>query len=107
VATARDRIQRAGALNVTLRHALVRDFVERDGFDLAIGRYVLVFQAAPAEFKWMASTFREVPPRALEFGLITAGEIAVEELEARVHAAVFEACAQIVGPDQHCAWTRV
>jgi hypothetical protein len=56
---------------------------------------------------WMASTFREVLPRALEFGLITAGEIAVEELEARVHAAVFEARAQIVGPDQCCAWTRV
>ena len=46
-------------------------------------------------------------PRALEFGLITAGEIAVEELETRVRAAVLEASAQIVGPDQYCAWMRV
>ncbi len=56
---------------------------------------------------WMASTFREVLPRAQDYGLIAAGEIAVEELETRVHAAVAEAHAQIVGPDQYCAWTRV
>ncbi|WP_424630473.1 class I SAM-dependent methyltransferase [Bradyrhizobium sp. SYSU BS000235] len=194
VATARDRIRRAGAVNVTLHHASVRDFVDGDGFDLAVGRYVLIFQEEPAQFiadvarlvrpggvvafheideftggssvpqvplwdritnvvmgvmrrivttpdaaqrlagsfeeaglgapslicervvgshqstpmmAWMASTFREVLPRAQELGLIAAGDITVDNLETRVHAAVAEAHAQIVGPDQYCAWARV
>jgi ubiquinone/menaquinone biosynthesis C-methylase UbiE len=194
LATARDRIQRAGAFNVTLHHSTVRDFVDSNGFDLAIGRYVLIFQAVPAQFiadvarllrsggivafheinefsggssaplvplwdritnvamevmrrivatpdaaqrlaesfeeaglgapslvcervvgthqsapmmAWWASTFREMLPRAQEFGLITAGEIEVEGLENRVHAAVTAARAQIVGPEQYCAWSRV
>jgi SAM-dependent methyltransferase len=60
-----------------------------------------------AMLAWVASSFREVLPRAHEFGLITAEEIKVEGLETRLRAAVTVARAQIVGPDQYCAWSRV
>lgn len=194
LAAARDRVARAGVGNVTLHHASVCDFVDGEGFDLAIGRYVLVFQAVPAQFiadvtrfvrpggvvafheinefsggssvpsiplwdritnvgmgvmrrivttpdaalrlaesfeeaglgapslicervvgthqsmplmAWWASTFREMLPRACEFGLIEADEIGVAGLDRRLHAAVAAARAQIVGPEQYCAWARV
>jgi SAM-dependent methyltransferase len=56
---------------------------------------------------WAALTFREMLSRAQEFGLIAEDEIAVEGLEARVRAAVATARAQIVAPEQYCAWARV
>jgi ubiquinone/menaquinone biosynthesis C-methylase UbiE len=194
LAHARDRIQRAGITNVSLHQSAVSEFADSAGFDLAIGRYVLVHQAAPAQFiadaarllrlggivafheidefgggssaplvpvwdritnvvmevmrrivaspdaaqrlaesfeeagvetpsmvcervvgthqsapvmAWMVSTFQEVLPRAQELGLIAPGEIADEGLEMRVHAAVAAARAQIVGPEQYCAWSCV
>ncbi len=60
VATARDRLRRMGVANVTLHHASIGDFVDDDGFDLAIGRYVLIFQAVPAQF--IADVARLVRP---------------------------------------------
>lgn len=194
LAIARDRIRQAGAVNVTLHHSTVHGFVDDEGFDLAIGRYVLVHQVTPARFiadtarllrpggiiafheidefsggssapevplwnritnvmmevmrrivaapdaalklsrsfeeaglrapslicervvgthqseplmAWVASTFREVLPRAQELDLIKAEEIDVKDLETRVRAVIAAARAQIVGPDQYCAWSRV
>ena len=194
LATARARIERAGARNVTFYHSRARDFSGRAGFDFAIGRYVLVHQLDPAQFladvagllrpggivafheidefstgssvplvplwdritdivmkvmrrivaapdaaqrlaesfeeaglgvpslvcervvgtrqsrpmiAWMASTFREVLPRAREFGLVADDEIDVEGLETRMLASVAALRAQIVGPEQYCAWSRV
>lgn len=194
LAMTRDRIHKAGVKNVSLHRATLSEFVDKAGFDLAIGRYVLVHQRAPARFiaeaaqllrsggiiafheinefsggsslppvalwdqitntvmevmrrivpspdaalrlaeafeeaglgapslicervvgtrqstqviAWMTSTFQEMLARATEFGLLGNGEISIEDLETRVHAAVAAARAQIIGPEQYCAWSRV
>ena len=73
---------------------------------LVCERVVGTRHSAPV-MAWMVSTFQEVLSRAQEFGLIAPGEIAGEGLEMRVHAAVAAARAQIVGPEQYCAWSCV
>ncbi len=71
LAVARERACTAGYSNIEFREGAVEDFTDPAGFDLVIGRYVLVHQADPAAF------IRAAASHVRPGGIVAFHEIAV------------------------------
>jgi hypothetical protein len=59
-------------------------------------------------YAWSTDTLHSLTPKLVQMGIAVSEQVGpLETLEGRLRDATVEACSQIRGPAQVCAWTRV